>query len=71
MGGNSFLTLGACLSRLSFVLGAEHCSEVDDLRCLGAFDRWSTLAKWCCRYVASSRYRVNSLNVMSTGSVLQ
>ena len=47
--GSSFKTLGAatekaCLPKLSFVLGTISC-EIDDLSCLGIFERCRRLAK--------------------------
>ena len=46
---SSFQTLGtvtekACLPKLSFVLGSISC-EIDDLSCLGIFERCRRLAK--------------------------
>ena len=35
----------ACLPRLSIVLGKERCCDVDDLSCLGMFDRRRSLDK--------------------------
>ena len=47
--GNSFQTLGAvtekCLPKLSFVLSTISCCEIDDLSCLGIFERCKKLAK--------------------------
>ena len=48
--GSSFQTLGAAtekvrLPKLSFVLGTISCCEVDDLSCLGIFERCRRLAK--------------------------
>ena len=47
---SSFRTLGAAtekarLPKLSFVLGTISCCEVDDLSCLGIFERCRRLAK--------------------------
>ena len=47
--GSSFQTLGAAteksrLPKLSFVLGTISCCEVDDLSCLGIFERCRRLA---------------------------
>ena len=47
---SSFQTLGAatekaCLPKLSFVLDTISCCEIDDLSCLGIFERSRRLAK--------------------------
>ena len=48
--GSSFQTLGAATEKalspkLSFVLGTISCCEIDDLSCLGIFERCRRLAK--------------------------
>ena len=48
--GSSFQTVGAAtekahLPKLSFVVGTISCCEIDDLGCLGIFERCKTLAK--------------------------
>ena len=48
--GSSFQTLGtvtekACLPKLSFVSGTIRCCEIDDLSCLGIYERCRRLAK--------------------------
>ena len=48
--GSSFQTLRAAtekarLPKLSFVLGTISCCEIDDLSCLGIFERCRRLAK--------------------------
>ena len=53
--GSSFQTLGAAtekarLPKLSFVLGTISCCEIDDLSCLGIFERCRRLVGWLlCR----------------------
>ena len=48
--GSSFETLGsvtekACLPKLSFVSGTIRCCEIDDLSCVGIYERCRRLAK--------------------------
>ena len=48
--GSSFQTVGAAtekarLPKLRFVLGTISCCEIDDLSCLGIFERCRRLAK--------------------------
>ena len=38
-------TKKACLPKLSFVLGIIRCYKIDDLSCLGIFERCRRLAK--------------------------
>ena len=67
--GSSFQTLGAATEKARlpkliqvFVLGTISCCEIDDLSCLGIFERCRRLAKYggCC--VDRTRYaRVDSL----------
>ena len=68
--GSSFQTLGATtekarLPKLSFVLDTISCCEIDDLNCLGIFERCRRLAKYggCC--VDRARYvKVGSLKLI-------
>ena len=68
--GSSFLTLGATtekarLPKLSFVLDTISCCEIDDLSCLGIFERCRRLAKYggCC--VDRAQYvKVGSLKLI-------